>query len=1362
MMVDFRRTGGLALYSLGIDIGYASIKFVLINRNWEVIDSSYILHKGRIKEEMQDYMEQISIKYGERDITYAALTGQGSKFLSTDGGLSWINEVTSLVEGSRHLYGNINSIIEIGGQSAKYITNIGESHSSNIKISINSNCSAGTGSFIEEQVSRLGINLEDYSEFTEKATFIPRIAGRCSVFAKTDIIHHQQEGVNPKDILLGLAYALVKNYRGNVVKKHPIVKPVLFTGGVAYNKAILEALKNVLHLKEGEIIIPENCGNVGALGAAIIAGKEKLSVNLPKLQGIIQKSGLKLNELIEDRLTLPPLEKYGKNDSLHKHSCLPVEGNSKVRGYIGLDVGSTSTNVVLMDENYSILGFKYLRTLGDPIKAVKNGLLEIKEDIAADIEILGVGATGSGRYMAGRLVGADVIIDEITAQAKAAQSIDKEVDTIIEIGGQDSKYIKLENGVVTDFEMNKICAAGTGSFIEEQAKKLKIPIDEFGDLALSSKNPIDLGDRCTVFIETNIAASLGKEAKLEDIASGLSYSIAKNYLNKVVGKKQIGKKVFFQGGVAHNQGVINAFRVILGDKLVVPKFFSITGAYGVAILAKEEMKESSLFKGFDIEETVVLEEKKEIKKENQQTKVYKEIEKYYLKGYEGLEDSRKKTVGIPRVLFLHKLFPMFNTFFKELGFNVLLSDVSSEETVALSQEFTMEETCYPIKLINGHIAQLIEKKVDYVFLPSLYTMAHPVSTTRQNYGCVYMQCAPKLINKTMELEKRGIELLAPELSFEFGKKYMMKTLMELGGRLKKNPVQTALAITKGMKSLKNFEKKVEELGEETIKSLGKDEKAFVIVTRAYGVADPILNMGIPEKLESLGYKVLTLSNLPAHDHDTSKEHPNMYWPFGQHILSGAQIIRQHPNLYAIYITNHGCGPDTVLAHYFKEEMQGKPYLNIEVDEHASSVGVLTRIEAFVNSLKAEKVRESETFELKYYSDRVSHKEVSIKSRWDEINKDTVIYLPYIYPYSHLAAIYLEKQGFKAKVLPMTNKNTLNIGRKHTVSKEYFSLTALIGDVLNQAHELEEIGENFGFLIPTSEGSEAGGQYYRLLRDKLDGEGLEKAEVVAPFLEDLIKDTTMAEDLFLILLAGDLINLAPKKKRNAYFKKIQELIVQNQLSLHSLKSMAEEINKGIEKNKSTKRIFLLGEVSILFNDFMNNNTFKVLEDEGMELIYTPLSEYMWFLWRDYLTQKNNKKEVIAHENLMKFSQFIEAISKTFTRENPFEKNLEGLIKRADNYLGLYSGGNGRYRKAKLLGEMPYVKGVITVSSMYENTNTILNILSEEDNSTSMLPILNMTFDGNENEIDKTKIDSFIYYGLQGNKAVELDNKRGGVA
>lgn len=1344
------------LYSLGIDIGYSSIKLVLIDSDLKVLENHYILHKGRVKEELNKNINSLIEKYGEM-ITFGGFTGQGSKSLSTDSEFSWINEVTSLVRGGKSFDKNIDSIIEIGGQSSKYITNISDEKSSPIKISINSNCSAGTGSFIEEQVSRLGINLEDYSTLAEAATSIPRIAGRCSVFAKTDIIHHQQEGVNVNDMLLGLAYSLVKNYKATVVKKSDIGETVLIAGGVAYNKAIIKALKDTLNLDEKNIIIPENCSNIAALGAAIISIEDSLHINLNKL-GNILKADDALKET-KEKISLAPLYIDGKNNSLNKHICKDTKHIDYVQGYIGLDIGSTSTNVVLMDELGEVLSFKYLRTKGDPIGAVQKGLREIKKDIDKEIKVLGVGATGSGRYMAGSFAGADVIKDEITAQARAALFLDKDVDTIIEIGGQDSKFIKLEDGVVSDFEMNKICAAGTGSFIEEQAKKLDIEIEKFGDIALKSENPVDLGDRCTVFIETNIAQSLSQGDKIEDISSGLAYSIAKNYLNKVVGNKEIGSKVFFQGGVAYNQAVINAFRNILGDKIYVPKFFSVTGAYGAAILAQEEMQgKASDFRGFDLDREFDFKslKKKTKNQENKRTKVFEEIERYYLHGYKGRTNAEKKTIGIPRVLVLQKLFPLFNTYFTELGFDVIISENSSEKTVELSQKFAMEETCYPVKLINGHVAELMDKGVDYIFMPSIYTMAHEVSKTRQNYGCVYMQSWPKLIDKTMGLREKGIKLLTPELSFEFGKKYMMKTLLKLSQELGKNTIQGSIALAKGMKALNTFETKVEKLGEQTIKDLGKDEKAFVIVTRTYGIVDPILNMGIPEKLEKLGYKVLTLSNLPAHDHDTSKEHPNMYWPFGQHILSGAQIIKNHPNLYAIYITNHGCGPDTVVSHYFKEEMKGKPYLNIEVDEHFSSVGVLTRVEAFVNSLKSKIVKNEDAKTLKYYSEQTAHIPTNIKNSISEIDKDATILIPYMYPYSSLFKAYLEASGRKASVLPMTNQKSLDMGRKYTLSKEYLSLTALLGDCIYNLKDKEE-KEKYSLLIPATEGSEADGQYSRLIRDKLNKENLSDVDIVSPFAEEIIKNDRISKDTFLVLLLGDIINLANIKDRETFLKEAENLIKAKKLSIDTLKDMALRVKASLSKTVS-KKLLATGEVSILFNNFLNNNMLKNLEEKDIKILYQPLSEYMWFLWMDYLKQKKNKEEKTAHTLMDKFKSYIKIISSIFG-ESSFEENLDELEPRANKDMGLYSGANGRYRYSKLTGNINDINGIINISSMYENTNTIINILHQDTDNDNQIPILNMTFDGNENEIDKSKIDSFVYYVLQDKKNKEDRDKRG---
>ena len=514
-----------------------------------------------------------------------------------------------------------------------------------------------------------------------------------------------------------------------------------------------------------------------------------------------------------------------------------------------------------MDENEELVAYKYLRTLGNPVDAVLRGFREIKDEYGKKIRIIGAGTTGSGRYMIGRMIGADVVKDEITAQAKAAVHIDGGVDTVFEIGGQDSKFISIEKGAVVDFQMNKICAAGTGSFIEEQAKKFNIPIEDFGSIALSSDKPISLGERCTVFIETSIAACLSRGAELNDIVSGLCYSIVNNYLDRVVGQKKVGNKIFLQGGLAYNQGVINAFRAVTGKEIIVPPFFSVTGAFGAALLTKEEMTgPQSVFKGLDITADSLAQLSKD-KKEKHKDDFSDNVRKLVFEDYTP-EQSSKKTVGIPRALFTFGMFSMFNAFFKELDLDVVLSDPTDENTIALGQQYAMDETCYPMKLITGHVAELMEKKVDYIFFPDLVTVDHPGSASRKNYGCAFMQLAFKVMNRAMELDKKGIALLSPTMAFHVGQESIMKSFLKIGGQLGKSPEQTKKALQRGLEAAERFEERMAQNSQKVMSQLKPDEIAFVMISKIYGVADPVLNMGIPEKLADMGYKVLPFYDLP--------------------------------------------------------------------------------------------------------------------------------------------------------------------------------------------------------------------------------------------------------------------------------------------------------------------------------------------------------------------------------------------------------------------------------------------------------------------------------------------------------------------
>ncbi|MDC7218012.1 MAG: BadF/BadG/BcrA/BcrD ATPase family protein, partial [Spirochaetales bacterium] len=399
------------MHSIGIDIGYSSVKVVVLDESREVICSRYKLHKGQPIQELALMLEELKPEFNAEGLC-GAITGSGGKILSGEGTIQSVNDLAALVEGTRLLAPSCASIIEIGGQRAGFITGFGGEKRSGMEFSLNPDCSAGTGSFLEEQSSRIGIEIEDYSRIEAEASSTPRIAGRCSVFAKTDITHHQQEGVAIPDILRGLAYATARNYRNAVMRGLPKNPPFFFSGGVSRNKAIVSALQKVLDLSEEQLVIHQQGKVAGAVGAALIGLKEGKHVNIGLLLDSLQGNCGPLF-CAEEKIILPALAGYGIADATGKHICRDISSESApVECWVGVDVGSTSTNVVLVDSANRVLGYRYLRTAGNPVKAVKTGLEELGRDFAGKVKVLGAATTGSGRNMTGRLIGADVVKDE--------------------------------------------------------------------------------------------------------------------------------------------------------------------------------------------------------------------------------------------------------------------------------------------------------------------------------------------------------------------------------------------------------------------------------------------------------------------------------------------------------------------------------------------------------------------------------------------------------------------------------------------------------------------------------------------------------------------------------------------------------------------------------------------------------------------------------------------------------------------------------------------------------------------------------------------------------------------------------------
>lgn len=1358
------------MYTLGIDVGASSVKLAALSEENELLFTACRAHRGSPAACLRDLLAHLAERLPLDACVGWAATGTGATLLvDYDPTVRVLEDVPALGRGAELLVPDARSIIEIGAQSALFVTSIEPGRAP--QFAMNESCAAGTGSFFEDQMKRLGMAIEDYSDVVGRARCVPRLSGRCSVFAKTDIIHRQQEGVPVEDILLGLCFAMVKSFKATIVRGLPVYRPLALSGGVLANRGVVRAVREVFDLDEDELLVaPENV-YLQAVGAAREVVKSVVSSDGEEIEaGEVVADGqgyakeLSLSALREALAAKPPEEPLVRLEPLVHTDYNPgagfhvrprpwaTDGEGRVPCALGVDVGSTSTNLVLLDLDGEILDAQYLRTRGNPKQSVAEGLTSLKRRLSGEVCVVAVGVTGSGRTMIGEEIGADVVRDEITAQARAAVQADAAVDTVFEIGGQDSKYVSLKGGQVADFQMNKICAAGTGSFVEEQAARLGIPLVEYGPLALSATAPVDLGERCTVFVETAINAALSKGADKRDVAAGLCLSVVRNYLHRVVGTKPVGRRIVLQGGVAYNAGIVGAFKTYYGDALTVSPWFAVSGAVGVALLAMEADVGSTSFCGFDRGCPVRSARRVDRAAVKANRCFFRKTEELFLEGYDPTIDPAKQTVGIPRCLMLHKLFPMANAFFSHLGYNVLLSDESDEETVRLSQQVAQGETCYPVKLVHGHMMQLMNRGVDFIFMPAVHTIRHSRSKVPHNYACPYMQTAPQMAAQELGFERRGITLISPLLKMDFGQKALADALLGVGTQLGRTPQESARAMMAGGFAVKEFTRRTEELGEQLLGGLAPDERALVLITRNYGIVDPALNMGIPDALLDRGQKVITVSHLHAHDLDISADYPGMYWPFGQHIISGAKLVRRDPRLFAVYLTNHGCGPDTMISHLFREEMGEKPYLHIETDEHVSHVGVITRIEAFLNALDHYEVTDERALPL---SLRI------YDATRERLDASRTVALPSFGAYGPLVGAWLEGRGAHVKLLA-PDAAAVAAGQKHTISKEYLSFTALLGMSLKAAEAAARDADSRGvqLLLPSTEGAEADGQYDRVIRTILDEQGHADVKLVVRKLDQLPWTVTDADGLFLCLLAGDVVYAAPAGERTRVLADFLEGGVTYEHVCDQARRVGEMClvaHDDASPRAAGKTLALVGEWPCVYGDELGGGMWARLEDEGYRLARMPFSEYLWFLWCDARdAAKPTSRSGLESERaplpipapkekdawLDRYADQMRRLHLLLGPASSFCADPGELFDEALAALGSYRGANGRYRAAKERLAAQSVDGVVTAASMYENTDIVLKLFG--DASTLAAPVLRLSFDGVLDQGIDERLHSFLYY------------------
>lgn len=1008
-------------FFLGIDVGTVSFKLALIadrdyydafsnkeqlakilfspireniipDTNLTVHVNHYHKHRGSPLETAHKYLSQFFSIVPSENIAGIRVCGSGGPLLAELLGVRNENEFRAIAHGCHLLFPEILTVFEMGGQNAKYMALAPQEHPFEVSIQDyekSGDCAAGTGSFIDQQAFRLKYSIEEIGQIACSASRTAKIAGRCSVFAKSDMVHAQQKGYQPPEVLKGLCEAVARNFKSSIIKGRKFAKPVLFIGGVAANAGVVQALQKVLQLAENELVIPSAYAWMAAIGAAIIEMKypsHHKKIDLTPLGQQVRKS-------YSSQASTPALSMEKVillRDRVKPRIIAPNEGS--IHAYLGIDVGSVSTNVVLLDDNGDMIKEIYTRTEGRPIEVVSRCLQEIESLYGRQVVIRGVGTTGSGRELIGELVGADTVNDEITAHKTGAEflaktMLDTQPDTIFEIGGQDSKYISLDKGVVVDFAMNEACAAGTGSFLEERAEELGISIKgEFAQLALSSLEPVKLGERCTVFMQQDVAAHQQRGAAKTDLAAGLAYSIVYNYLNRVVRGRRIGNVIFFQGGTAYNDAIAAAFAKVLNKEIIVPPYNGVVGAVGMALLAREKIKMTgslTRFRGYDLQKidytlreftckactnfcqmqefTVEGEktywgdqcsDKFRRHRADQQKPVIEDLLGLYRQLYFQEYDPDipgKATIGLPRGMYVYEQFPFWYTFFHALQYRVLLSDESNARILKAGIEACVAEPCLPIQSYHGHVLDLLEKGVDWIFIPNTIN-ADTKYKNVNSYYCPWGQSLPFVIRSSPIFENHAEKILAPPLRFREGPAALLKALVEhlkpLGE--KKRNIENALQLAYQKQQI--VREKLLNAGERALRHLQQSgEIGIILVGRTYNVYDRGLTLDIGNKLRSYyGVNVIPIDFLPVEQVDISDINTNMYWNYGRKIIAAAKIVGRYPNLHIIYITNFKCGPDSYVKHYITEA-SGKPFLTLQFDGHGNDAGYLTRCEAYLDS-----------------------------------------------------------------------------------------------------------------------------------------------------------------------------------------------------------------------------------------------------------------------------------------------------------------------------------------------------------------------------------------------------------------------------
>ncbi len=1387
-------------WHLGIDIGSVHVKVVAIAPQGE--HHFWVRPAGG--KSLDVFTELLKVEVlrcvGNAHICLA-VTGIGQDLLADVAGVYMVNEVMATARAAAHLFPGIRTVVDIGGQFSKWILLAGSGpNPCEVRdFATNGLCAAGTGAFLERQAGRLQISLETLGNIASTASKGCAIAGRCTVFAKSDMIHLQQKGTPTEEIAYGLCLALVRTFMTTVMHGRKITLPVLLVGGGATNPGLVRAFRDLLGSEEA-VIVPEEPMCLGALGAAqIVRDEQTETVSFEELiESLTNRPAISRSR---DTTTLEPLGMSGQTIA----PCLredpePVPG--PIQAFLGIDVGSVSTNLVLLNAEAKLIQGIYLATRGEPLAAINTGLGQILERYGNRLEILGVGVTGSGRYLAAQVLCADVVRNEITAQLTSAAYYFPDVDTIFEIGGQDSKYIEATKGRLLDFEMNKICSAGTGSFLEEQAQRLGINIhEEFTKLALSSTSPCDLGTRCTVFIDSELVCALQQGVSVDNLCAGLAYSVARNYLDKVVAGRHIGKTIVFQGGTASNGAVVAAFHKILGRKVRVHPYNRLSGAIGAALLAARQMEcypYKTNFAGFEACKVAIVssfickrcENRCEVNRITASGRIahfgdicerYTEKDLYRSEAIErtktqrpfpelfalrekllektnaaasNIEDGRMR-VGIPRASLALEFLPFWMSLVSELGFAPVVSARVDPAKVAEMGRGVPAEVCLPLKAAAACVASLIhEHQVPNVFVPSLLECL-PRKDGGDTHTCLYAQQFPDMLRA--EYKDKLIHA-----QFAFGENPWddLEGTRALVKAFNKPLHKVLFAMDKARKVYEQFVQARENLGREALQA--SFDRAVVVLGKPYNTHDPGLNLFLARHLERLGLPAIPWDCLPLSQIALSERWDTLPWHYSREQLRVLEFIRSDHRLFPVLLSNYGCGPDAFTIKHLEEMLCDRPRLFLEFDEHRGEAGLVTRLEAFADEINSY---------------------IDLGAIWSATPKATRgsmprpcgkrLFIPSFSEHAYIYAAVLQSAGLDAQVLPMPDAETLRLGEELSSGRECHPFSIILGE-LARISRSRELQKGDVFVSPSTTTPCLIRQYgdaYRILAERArlpeieiwDAAGREIGNVIG--MSGLLRlyEGLSAVD-FLYVLATRL--RAYERLSGTVDDIFTDAIAKVSRAVANKRSVETELINGVRELLAAQRdgnpgdkavIGVTGDLYTRINPIGNRGLFHHLESMGCEVWPSPyfVANVDITAWRD--SRRNARRLHIkdAFWGTLSWGITMGVLKRLFRNIDPqalalaTEQKPSRLVELAEPFVSEYTNWLVLLGVGKIADFIDSgVQGVINAVALHCMVGVAIDAaLPLLRNTYTNTPIITLTYGGTEGPAQHIRLETFIHTVLE---------------